>query len=147
MSDGSIRVVCSRCGSENNRTSRKPLHVFAWIYCFSFRQQRYRCLSCNSRFYGRRRRRRNPLQHCSDDPLGVAPGTTDGHRWGTKLAADSRSPRQTNSKRGSVTPSSTALISSGVPCSSTTRARLTEHSPTLSKSAASDCEGSSIDLC
>jgi hypothetical protein len=82
MSDGSIRVVCSRCGSDNNRTSRQALHVFAWIYCFTFRRQRYRCQSCNSRFYGRRRRRPNPLQHGSDDPLRVAQRTANGHRWG-----------------------------------------------------------------
>ena len=94
MSDGSIRVVCSRCGSENNRTSRQALHVFAWIYCFTFRRQRYRCQSCNSRFYGRRRRRPNPLQHGSDDPLSVAPANRRRTPVGTKLAADSRSTRQ-----------------------------------------------------
>jgi hypothetical protein len=50
MFDG-IRVVCAR--GQNNRKSRRALRFIAWVYCLVLRRQRHRCLSCNSRFYGR----------------------------------------------------------------------------------------------
>jgi transposase-like protein len=77
MSDGkSIRLVCFRCGSENVRISRQALHFFARAYCVMFRRQRYRCLRCNSKFYGRRRYP-DSHQSGSDDRMGVVQRTAD----------------------------------------------------------------------
>lgn len=49
------RITCSRCGNESVRSSRQALNFFARIYCVTFRQAPYRCLACNTRFFGRRR--------------------------------------------------------------------------------------------
>jgi DNA-directed RNA polymerase subunit RPC12/RpoP len=77
MSDGKApAIACSRCGSKSIRTSRQALRFFAWVYCVTLRRQRYRCLSCNSRFYGRRRDSTS-RQFGSDDHPDVGHRTAD----------------------------------------------------------------------
>jgi transposase-like protein len=72
MSNGKAEsVTCPRCGDDHVRTSRQALHLLAWAYCATFKRQRYRCLRCNSRFYGPRRYPKS-RQPGSDDHPSVA---------------------------------------------------------------------------